>query len=389
LLDETQVIRFRNEASAAARLEHPNIVSVYEVGQAQGVHYYAMRLIEGQNLAQVLAGRSQQSISDELESPSSPLRGLAEATVSVTDRARLTAQIGIQAAKALAYAHAAGVVHRDIKPSNLLLDTTGHLWITDFGLARVGMDHGLTATGNVVGTLKYMSPEQAAGGELGVDHRTDLFSLGATLFEVLTGRPMRVAALGPELLHEVAGGAPPRFGREYHRVALDLQTIISKCTEKEATHRYGSADELAYDLQAFLEHRPIRAQPPTWSERFLKWTRRNPTTTKWLAGSAAAIALLVVSAAVLISNERQSRFFEQKLREQQQVQLDAELLRARIDRYTTQIQLARRHWDGLEFRSSQLCDTIWANAFRSQVKATCVALNGITCKHWLTVSLNR
>jgi serine/threonine protein kinase len=186
-LDARQLQRFENEARAAAQLHHTNIVPVFAVGCERGVHYYAMQLIEGRTLAEVI---------DHLQDAPAPAVTPSVTTVAgaaaMTEQSiqsktffRLVAKLGVQAAEALEYAHQMGVVHRDVKPGNLLLDGRGTLWVTDFGLARIQSCPLLTAPGDLVGTLRYMSPEQAAGKPV-IDPRSDVYSLGATLYELLT-----------------------------------------------------------------------------------------------------------------------------------------------------------------------------------------------------------
>jgi serine/threonine protein kinase len=207
-MDPRHLQRFHNEARAAASLEHPHITPVYFVGCERGVHFYAMKFIDGQTLAQRIEALRQEPESvrtavktppagdateDYNPSPLLPAAETVETAATTTLKTTLdgayyrrVAEWGIQAAEALEYAHSVGIVHRDIKPANLMLDGQGHLWVTDFGLARVGTDSGLTMTGDLVGTLRYMSPEQALAKHGLIDHRTDVYSLGVTLYELLT-----------------------------------------------------------------------------------------------------------------------------------------------------------------------------------------------------------
>ena len=232
MLDKQQLNRFKNEARAAGTLDHPNIVAIHSVGVERGVHYYAMQLIEGQSLAQVVEqlrnsnlprplgeGRGEAQVDaasraapsdnigcDSLKSRSArgtycrhrPHRSHSRHSTLLAPRSQLSppantsariAQLGIQAAEALDHAHQNGILHRDIKPANLLVDDTGKLWITDFGLARIEQDAGMTMTGDLLGTLRYMSPEQALAKRVVVDHRSDIYSLGVTLYELLTLQP--------------------------------------------------------------------------------------------------------------------------------------------------------------------------------------------------------
>jgi serine/threonine protein kinase len=202
-LDPRQMQRFLNEARAAAGLHHANIVPVHGVGCEQGVHYYAMQFIDGRTLADFIAEQRKGAAAG-----SAPTAPLAAQTTNVAPRSasyfRRMAEWGIQAAEALDCAHALGVVHRDVKPANLLVDASGRLWVTDFGLAQVQSDTRLTATGDLVGTLRYMSPEQALPLRAVIDHRTDIYSLGATLFELLTLQPAFAGTDRQELLRQIA-----------------------------------------------------------------------------------------------------------------------------------------------------------------------------------------
>jgi tetratricopeptide (TPR) repeat protein len=201
----------------------------------------------------------------------------------------------VQAAEALDHAHQAGIVHRDVKPGNLLLDARGNLWVTDFGLAHV--QHGeasLTMTGDLVGTLRYMSPEQALAKRVPIDHRTDVYSLGATLYELLTLRPAFAGKDRQELLRQIAfeEPAPPR--RLDRAIPAELETIVLKALEKGPADRYATAQELADDLRRFLEDRPIRARRPSPAQRLRKWGRRHRA-----AVTAAALCLLVTVPALV------------------------------------------------------------------------------------------
>jgi serine/threonine protein kinase len=225
-IDPRQLERFRHEARAAALLHHPQIVPVYGVGCERGIHYYAMQLIEGCSLAAVIderrsAGKEGEPGSDRAARPCTvggaetwPMA--ARGTVPsrpAPNRFRRVAELVAQVADALEYAHAMGVVHRDVKPANLLLDARGNVWVTDFGLARLGEGPGLTVSGDLLGTLRYMSPEQALAKNGVVDHRTDVYSLGATLYELLTLRPAVDGTSKYEVLHRLAFEEPVRHGR--------------------------------------------------------------------------------------------------------------------------------------------------------------------------------
>jgi serine/threonine protein kinase len=303
-LDPKQLQRFKNEAQAAAGLHHSHIVPVHAVGIERGVHYYAMQFIDGQNLAAVIEELRLMAGLEALASgkpPQGPSTGIKELAVGCQGPApphpaektpppgahgtahsldspahwRTVAQLGVQAAEALEHAHQLGVVHRDIKPANLLVDARSHLWITDFGLAHCQSDARLTLTGHVVGTLRYMSPEQAGAMRRPVDHRTDIYSLGATLYELLTLEPVFDGRGREELLCQIALIEPRPLRRVRKAVPTDLETVVLKALAKDPDERYTTAQELADDLRRFLEHKPLRAKPPTLLQRARKWARRH------------------------------------------------------------------------------------------------------------------
>jgi serine/threonine protein kinase/Tfp pilus assembly protein PilF len=307
--DPKHLQRFQNEAQAAARLQHPHIVPVFAVGCERGVHFYAMQFIEGQTLAALIRqlGRAAEAgPGDSTEEQGPPAGGpvpdpSAAALDLVTQAAadpsrpfyRTVARLGVQAAEALEHAHQMGLLHRDVKPANLLVDLRGHLWITDFGLARVRDEAGPTLTGDLVGTLRYMSPEQAFGRRSQIDPRTDVYSLGATLYELLTLRPAFPGRDRQELLREIAFNEPRRPRRVKPDVPADLELIVLKAMAKDPAGRYVTAQELADDLQRFLNDKPIRARPPSPWQLLAKWSRRHRT------ALAAAAGLLVLSVVAL------------------------------------------------------------------------------------------
>jgi serine/threonine protein kinase/WD40 repeat protein len=301
-LDPKQRQRFKNEAQAAAHLHHPHIVPVHAVGCERGVHFYAMQLIDGRTVAAVIRERQRLAGEDADEAPTGPPSARPPAPAdadtqpgAATDPAvpggdwRAVARLGIQAAEALDHAHQLGVVHRDVKPANLLLDARGDVWITDFGLAQFQSNPGPTATGDLVGTLRYMAPEQALARRGVVDHRTDVYALGATLYELLTLRPALPGAERVELLHRIAytEPAPPR--RLNPALPVELETIILKALAKAPEERYATAQELADDLRRLLEDRPIRARPPTPPQRLRRWARRHRSLAVSLAVSAGLL----------------------------------------------------------------------------------------------------
>jgi serine/threonine protein kinase len=201
------------------------------------------------------------------------------------------ARLGIQAAEALDHAHHQAIIHRDIKPANLLVDHQGNLWITDFGLARFLNETGLTLTGDLVGTLRYMSPEQALAKRLVLDHGTDIYSLGATLYELVTLHPVVDGRDRQEVLRRIAEEQPKPLRRIDPAIPRDLETILLKSLAREPEERYATAQDLAGDLRRFLEHRPIQARRPTLLEWSAKWARRHWT--------VVAIALVVLATSVV------------------------------------------------------------------------------------------
>ena len=303
-IDPRQLQRFQNEARAAAGLHHTNIVPVYGVGCERGVHYYAMQFIEGRTLADLIAHQQGTSPS-QVPTMDAAEAGAAAASAPTVPRAaqatsaalrdaayyRRAAEWGIQAAEALDCAHTLGVVHRDVKPANLKVDATGRLWVTDFGLAQVQSDVRLTMTGDLVGTLRYMSPEQALAKRVVIDHRTDVYSLGATLYELLTLRPAYAGHDRQELLREIAFEEPKLPRRLNKAIPAELEIIVLKAMEKNPTERYVTAKELADDLRRFLEDRAIRAKRPTLRQRVGKWARRH----RPVVWAAAVVLFLAAS----------------------------------------------------------------------------------------------
>jgi tetratricopeptide (TPR) repeat protein len=211
------------------------------------------------------------------------------------------AELGVQAAEALDHAHQLGIVHRDIKPGNLLLERTGRLWVTDFGLAHVQQSEAnLTVTGQALGTPRYMSPEQALAKRVPIDHRTDVYSLGATLYELLTLRPAFPSEDRQELLRQIASEDPVRPRRLERAIPAELEIIVLKAMEKRPQDRYGTAQELADDLRRFLSHEPIRARRPSLTQRAVKWARRHQAAVvaaaavSFVAATGLAIATAVI-----------------------------------------------------------------------------------------------
>ncbi len=300
VLDSRQIARFKHEAQAAGQLNHPNIVSVFAVGVERGVHYYAMQFIDGQPLDRVISEMRERRLpaSADRTKPYGPsVGGISTLRSALTSQPagssayiRGVVHLAVDAARALHAAHESGIVHRDIKPSNLLLDGNGKVWVTDFGLARRNTDATLTRTGDIVGTMRYMSPEQAAGQMALVDHRTDIYSLGSTLYELLTLEPAIPGEAGQALLRQIERHDPRPLKQLQPKVPLDLQTVIMKGMAKRRDDRYATADEFADDLQRVLDGKPIVAHPPTLLDRAIRWAQRH----REIVVMAGAVCLLAV-----------------------------------------------------------------------------------------------
>jgi serine/threonine protein kinase/WD40 repeat protein len=356
-IDPIRLQRFRRESRSAARLHHTNIVPVFDVGEYQGTYYYAMQFIRGQALDEVLTElKHMRGVKDDAKATGqdddparTPIRqltvtlarglltgefspeslveeetgevyqpepaknpvssekpGFSEASAGTTSSIlksrsdlssscdshyfRSAAQIALQVAEALGYAHAQKVLHRDIKPANLLLDFQGTVWVTDFGLAKEeGED--LTQTGDLVGTLRYMAPERFNGES---DPRSDIYSLGLTLYELLTLRPAFEESDRSRLIKRIVHEDPVRPRKHDPQIPRDLETIVLKAIAKDPRQRYRGAEEMAEDLRRFLADRPIRARRSAMWEHAWRWCRRN----RLLATLSAAVFVLVVALGV-------------------------------------------------------------------------------------------
>jgi serine/threonine protein kinase len=279
-----EVARFQAEAEAAANLDHPHIVPVYEVGEHEGQQYFSMKFIEGGSL-------------------SSQARGEAKAEV----------QGLITIARAVHHAHQHGVLHRDLKPGNVLVDLKGDRHVTDFGLAKrlTDLDRSLTDPGQILGTPRYMSPEQAAGRK-DLTVATDVYALGVILYERLTGRTPFDGETPLALLRQVRESEPPRPSTIRPGLDRDLETIVLKCLEKDPTRRYHSAEELAQDLTRWHEGRPINARPVGQAERFARWCRRNPAIATLSASVALALLVGTFVSTLFAYQERKARIRAEK-----------------------------------------------------------------------------
>ncbi|MCA9062886.1 MAG: serine/threonine protein kinase, partial [Planctomycetaceae bacterium] len=276
--------RFQLEARAAAHLDHPGIVPVYKVGEYQGQHFISMKLIDGDNLDRQLRRHS-------LDRSMSP----AELRSRQTAIAGLVSRI----ARAVQYAHDHGVLHRDIKPHNILIDREGNPHLTDFGLAKLtGHDQaGLTLTDAVLGSPSYMAPEQAAGDFAEITVQTDVYGVGALLYELLAGRPPFLGRSVLETMRNLAD-QPPRNPRSFiPGVHPDLETIALKCLEKKPIHRYLSAGLLADELDRFCNGQPIKARPVSIAVSMSRWCLRH----KLVASLSATILIAFLTGFVAVT----------------------------------------------------------------------------------------
>src|SRR5437667_3741110 len=262
---ETHLKRFRREAEAAASLEHPGIVPIYEVGEREGCCYFSMKFIEGGQLDEVVR----------------------RAPISIRQAAELVAKV----ARTVHYAHEHGILHRDIKPGNILLDARGEPLLTDFGLARlVEAESTITRTLEVLGTPSYMAPEQAAGNNTQLTSATDVYGLGAVFYQLLTGQPPFAGGTTYETIKLLLDTEPRQPRLLNPKIDRDLSTICLKCLEKHPERRYSSALALAEDLECWLKHEPIQARRTGLFARGKKWVQRNPSSAL-LAASLVALAV--------------------------------------------------------------------------------------------------
>jgi WD40 repeat protein/tetratricopeptide (TPR) repeat protein len=324
---EQALARFRHEAEAIARLRHPHIVQVYEIGEAEGRPFFSLEFVDGGSLAERLRG-----------TPLPP---------------RQAAELAEVLARAVHAAHQEGIVHRDLKPANVLLAADGTPKITDFGLAkRLDDDSGQTLPGQVMGTPSYMAPEQAAGKVKEVGPLADVYALGAILYELLTGRPPFRGVTAHETLHQVLTEEPVPPSRLQPKTPRDLETICLECLRKEPRKRYRDALALAEDCAAYLKGEPIRARPVGPLGRLGRWCRRNPV----VAGLAGLAALLLAGlfAVITVSHVRTSAALG---REQTANGLAAQRLQAALTAQAgeaEQTRLAERRGDEIQEKLARL-----------------------------------
>ena len=283
--------RFDREAKTIATLHHTNIVPIFEVGTADGHHYFAMQMIEGRTLEQEKAEESDSGASVGVKKKWDNDRGVDAASSRAAGMDPYeVAHLGLQAAEALAYAHSRGVVHRDVKPSNLIVDRNGALWVVDFGLAKGLGDPTVTASGARLGTPRYMSPEQATSRWEAIDARSDIYSLGVTLYELLTGQLLFPDSTPQQLILRIIRTDPPSPRQLQRGIPRDLETIVLKAMAKQPSDRYGSAQKLADDLRRFLAHEPVQARRIGPLGRLARWCRREP-----LVATVSLVALVMLS----------------------------------------------------------------------------------------------
>jgi len=393
-LDSRHLQRFKHEAHAAAQLHHTNIVPVYAVGCERAVHFYAMQFIEGQSLADVISVLRRQAGRESDQPVASvslkPIARQRETALSQTDStqplsamgssqktapgdqahvpktvggatgiepaeslgmlriskgcgfARTVASLGLQAADALDYAHRMGVVHRDIKPANLLLDVRGNLWVADFGLAQLYEDNGLTQTGDLVGTLRYMSPEQASGRAVVLDQRTDIYSLAITLYELVTLERALVGTTREQLLYQISSTDPAPVRSIDRTIPSELEVIIAKAAAKDPAERYPTARALADDLKRFLADEPILARPPTVWDKVVKWTRRHRALALFAVAMLSLTAVGLAITTLLIAREQEKTRTAYVLERDNAIEANKQSVRAQ-----TNFALARQEVDFL------------------------------------------
>ena len=350
-LEPKKLARFQHEAQVVAQLSHPHIVPLYSMESDQGLHFLVMQLIDGVSLDRVAASSTAPFSSGspdgtrilatqagdessggsanqrQVENPTHGIAGThgknevhnshashqSQQTVSAPATSddlwlrdklfgephrtcRYIATLGWQAAEALSYAHSMGDIHRDVKPSNLLVDHDDNLRITDFGLAQIQGEQEVTMTGDLLGTLRYMSPEQGMAQRIPIDHRTDVYSLGVTLYELLAKRPAFEAEDRKELLRQVLFDDPIPLRKHDPHIPFPLQVVVDKAMQKDQRQRYSTARALADDLRRWLDGEPILARPPTLIERVSHWASRRKGAVA--TGMISLFVLLVTLAAL-------------------------------------------------------------------------------------------
>ena len=381
IMDPRAITRFKNEARAAATLDHPNIVPVHGVGNERGVYYYAMSLINGLTLAEIISRLRDQIlrpddtalsidglVTSDPERPTSSTSSNHQLqptidSVQHAEAANLTARdhhdpttnreiqaavstrrsrfdreyfrsvarLGAQAAEALDHAHQRGIVHRDIKPGNLMVDHQGKPWVTDFGLARIESEAGLTMTGDIVGTLRYMAPEQALVKRSIVDHRVDIYSLGATLYELISLQPVFGGRDRQSILRQIAETEPTPPRRTNPSIPRDLETIVLKAILKDPAERYQTAEAMAHDLRSYSEDLPIQAKRASPVARVGRLLRRHRPLVVATTG-VTMLALAMSTIAIAIKQDETNAALNKSIEETQRAERNLAIARGVVDR---------------------------------------------------------
>ncbi|MHC4117727.1 MAG: protein kinase domain-containing protein [Planctomycetota bacterium] len=390
--DASAVERFRREARAAAKLHHANIVTIFAEGAESTVCYYAMELIKGENLDRIIrnlrAARScegqksvpstsdeseierRPEIRDEAQAGSKPpclLAGCASRREYFDTVARLISEV----ADALDYAHNEGIIHRDVKPSNLMLTADGKLVLLDFGIARICEERAMTLAGSFVGTPLYMSPEQIEIDPRGIDHRSDIYSLGVTLYELLTLEPLFAGDTQKQIISQIVSAEPVRPRQLDRHIPVDLETICCKAIEKDPSRRYRSAGELAEDLRRYLDHRIIKARRVGPAGRLAKFVLNRKVTSALIA----AIVLVTVIAGSIAWKHYITRWAQQDAMAQidtlvaQNKHFPAFVLAKRAQRYIPDDPLLINRWPSITRDYSITTDPAGADVFIGEYSA--------------------
>ena len=358
--------RFRRETEAVAKLQHPAIVSIYTVGEERGIPYFAMELVRGATLADILTmveTRAPESLRGE-DLREAVLGGSGFETIEDNEATRrlfdaswtdACARIVFRIADALAHAHSRGVLHRDIKPSNIAITPAGRVVLLDFGLATASVDVRMTTYGTAVGSVLYMAPEQIEGRIDEIDARTDIYALGVTLYELLTLQVPYSGRTSDEVRAAIRDGKVPSLRVRNHRVSRDLETVCLKAIEGERGRRYASMQEFAADLKRVLEREPIAARPPGAAARTLRWIARNPATT--MASLLAAVLLVGVPTLLYVQQLSYGNELERAL--------DAEMLARDAATQARELADRERERAQLEARDSETVASFLADIFAS------------------------
>ncbi|MEM8735907.1 MAG: serine/threonine-protein kinase, partial [Planctomycetota bacterium] len=344
--DAKYVARFTREAQSAAKLHHTNIVPVFEVGGEEKTLFYAMQFIEGHSLEELRkeVARLRQAGESLAQSSISHLLGSGEHSRSSASggsehsqfRAytKSVARIGCEIADALAYAHAREIIHRDVKPSNLILDQQGTVWLTDFGLAKT-VDSDLTATGDVLGTIRYLAPEGFKGK---ADQQSDIYALGVTLFEMLTLRSPFDASNRAQLMQQIVEREPKRPRDIDERIPVDLETILLKAIDKNPGKRYALAEQFGEDLRRFIADQPVLARRASWAEQTIRWMQRNVALTAALLSMIVTIAVLIAATVAILGQKKESdRNFERAERQKKLAEENFQLAYDAVDQFYDQV----------------------------------------------------